>query len=79
MEGWFKERSVFWEKLGSIWGTHLWVEADIRETAGLVVFARGPKPKVPHLLPRITYILGSGNLHRISPGCQRVRRKDGRR
>lgn len=48
-------------------------------TAGLVVFARGPKPQVPHLLPRTTCILGSRNLHRTNTGCQRVGRKDGGR
>ncbi|XP_008277379.1 vesicle transport through interaction with t-SNAREs homolog 1A [Stegastes partitus] len=37
---------------------------------------RGPKPQVPHLLPCTTCILGSGNLHRTSLGCQRLRETD---
>ncbi len=45
-------------------------------TAGLVVFARGPKPQDPLLLPCTTCILGSRRLHRTNPGCQRVGRKD---
>lgn len=37
-----------------------------RATAGLVVFARGPKPQVPQLQPFNTCILGSHNLHRTN-------------
>lgn len=63
----------------SIWGNRSSGRSRHQATAGLVVFARGPKPQVPHFLHCTTCILGSGNLHRTSPGCQRGGRKDGRR
>lgn len=48
-------------------------------TAGLVVFARGPKPWVVHLPSCTSCMFGTRNLHRTNAGCQRVGRKDGGR
>lgn len=69
-------KHIFWENVWSIWGDESLGGIRHWATAGLVVFARGPELQVPHLQPFCTCILGSHNLDRTNPGCQRVGRKD---